>query len=411
MNVDSRRTSVKIQFSPPDITDLELRYVEDALRSGWITTGPKTKEFETRLSAFYGTPRTVCVNSATAAMELVLREMGIGPGDEVITSSYTYSASASIIEHVGAKIVLVDVAKDSYFMDYEQLEQAITERTKAIIPVDIGGVMADYDKVYEAVRSKKHLYHPTNTKQALFDHPVILADAAHSIGSSLRGKCSGTCADFTAFSFHAVKNLTTSEGGAITWLPRDGIEIEDLYQDFQLYSLHGQSKDALSKMRLGSWEYDIVFPGYKCNMIDILAALGLAQLERFPAMSEKRHQTIAAYDQAFLPLGLQSLQHQGEDHCGNGHLYLLRIPGINEKQRNKVIDAMAEKGVACNVHFKPLPMFTGYKAMGFDIKDYPNAYNQYCNEITLPTHTLLTEEQVAFVIDCMTSVLKKMKIV
>lgn len=402
---------MKIQFSPPDVTDLELRYVEEALRSGWITTGPKTKEFETRLSAFYGTPRTVCVNSATAAMELVLREMGIGPGDEVITSAYTYSASASVIEHVGAKIVLVDVAKDSYFLDYQKLEEAINERTKAIIPVDIGGVMADYDKVYDAVSAKNHLYRPTNSKQALFEHPIVLADAAHSIGASLRGKNSGTCADFTAFSFHAVKNLTTSEGGAITWLPREGIEIEDLYQDFQLYSLHGQSKDALSKMRLGSWEYDIVFPGYKCNMIDILAALGLAQLERFPALTEKRCKTIAAYDKVFLPLGLQSLQHNGEDHCGNGHLYMLRIPGINEKQRNKIIDLMAEKGVACNVHFKPLPMFTAYKALGFDIKDYPNAYDQYSNEITLPTHTLLTEEQIAYVIDSMHSVLKKMKVI
>ena len=402
---------MKIPFSPPDITELELRYVEEAMRSGWITTGPKTKEFEAKLSSFYGTPKTVCVNSATAAMELILREMGVGPGDEVITSAYTYSASASVIKHVGAEIVLVDVAKDSYFIDYQQLADSITERTKAIIPVDIGGVMADYDKVYEAANSKKHLYRPATHKQSLFEHPIILADAAHSIGASLRGKKSGTCADFSAFSFHAVKNLTTAEGGAITWLPREGIDNDEMYQDFQLYSLHGQSKDALSKMRLGAWEYDIVFPGYKCNMIDILAALGIAQLERFPGLTDKRYRTIAAYDKVFLPLGMQSLQHEGDDHCGNGHLYLLRIPDIDEKQRNHIIKAMAEKGVACNVHFKPLPMFTGYQALGFDIKDYPNAYHQYRNEITLPTHTLLTEEQIAYIIDSMLSVLRDMSII
>lgn len=402
---------MKIPFSPPDITELELRYVEEAMRSGWITTGPKTKEFEAKLSSFYGTPKTVCVNSATAAMELILREMGVGPGDEVITSAYTYSASASVIKHVGAEIVLVDVAKDSYFIDYQQLADSITERTKAIIPVDIGGVMADYDKVYDAANSKKHLYRPGTRKQSLFEHPIILADAAHSIGASLRGKKSGTCADFSVFSFHAVKNLTTAEGGAITWLPREGIDNDEMYQDFQLYSLHGQSKDALSKMRLGAWEYDIVFPGYKCNMIDILAALGIAQLERFPGLTDKRYRTIAAYDKVFLPLGMQSLQHEGDDHCGNGHLYLLRIPDIDEKQRNHIIEAMAEKGVACNVHFKPLPMFTGYQALGFDIKDYPNAYHQYRNEITLPTHTLLTEEQIAYIIDSMLSVLRDMSII
>ena len=401
---------MKIPFSPPDITDLEVQYVVDAMRSGWITTGARTKRFESMLSEVSGTSMTVCLNSATMAMELVLRMLGVGPGDEVITSAYTYTASASVIDHVGAKIVLVDTAPGSYFMDCDKLASAITRKTKAIIPVDLGGVMADYDELFKIVESKRHLFRPKTGMQEAYGRPIILADAAHSVGASYKGKPSGSVADFTAFSFHAVKNLTTAEGGAITWRDSFAIDNVEVYRDFQLLSLHGQNKDALSKMRLGSWEYDIVHLGYKCNMTDIASAFGIAQLERFPAMTEMRMQTMAAYDEALLPLGIERLAHQTDTYQGNGHLYMVRVPGIDEQQRNQIIARMAEEGVFCNVHFKPLPMFTAYQKLGFDIADFPNAYQQYRNEITLPVHTLLTEKDIAYVIQTFIAVLKELDV-
>lgn len=396
---------MKISFSPPDISDLEIKYIVDALKSGWITTGTRTKQFESDLSRMFDTSMTVCLNSCTAAMELMLHMLGVGPGDEVITSAYTYTASASVIDHVGAKIVLVDTAPGSFFMDYDKLADAITDRTKVIIPVDLGGVMADYDKVFAAVKSKKSKFQPSTDMQEVYNRPIVLGDAAHSVGASYHEKSCGSVADFTAFSFHAVKNLTTAEGGAITWRDHAAIENVEVYQDLQLLSLHGQNKDALSKMKLGAWEYDIVHPGYKCNMTDLTAAFGLAQLKRFPEMTRKRMKTIAAYDEAFLPLGVERLEHHGSDYQGNGHLYLARIPCISELQRNEIIAGMASLGIACNVHFKPLPMFTAYQKLGFNIADYPNAYAQYANEITLPTHTLLTENEVSFIIDSFIAVI------
>ena len=395
---------MKISFSPPDISDLEIKYIVETLKSGWITTGARTKQFETKLADFFGTSMAVCLNSATAAMELMLHMLGVGPGDEVITSAYTYTASASVIDHVGAKIVFVDTAPGSFFMDYGKLADAITDKTKVIIPVDLGGIMADYDQVFAAVNSNTNKFRPSTDMQEVYNRPIVLGDAAHSVGASYHGKPCGSVADFTAFSFHAVKNLTTAEGGAITWRDHAAIENIEVYQDLQLLSLHGQNKDALSKMKLGAWEYDIVHPGYKCNMTDLTAAFGLAQLKRFPEMTKKRMKTIAAYDAAFLPLGIERMEHHGPDYLGNGHLYLARIPGINEQQRNDIIAEMAALGIACNVHFKPLPMFTAYKNLGFNIADYPNAYAQYRNEITLPTHTLLTEEDLAFIIDSFTAV-------
>ena len=396
---------MNISFSPPDISELEIQQVTEAMRSGWITTGPKTKLFEQKLAEYCGTPRCVCVNSATAAMELILRVLGVGPGDEVITSAYTYTASASIIDHVGAKIVFVDTAPDSFMLDYDKLADAITERTKVVIPVDIGGVMADYDKVFAAVESRKHLYRPSTDLQRAFDRPVVLADAAHSLGATYHWKMCGSVADFTSFSFHAVKNLTTAEGGAITWLDHEGIDNVKLYQELQLLSLHGQNKDALSKMKLGSWEYDIVCTGYKCNMTDMTAGFGLAQLQRFPSLTAKRMKTIAKYDEVLLPLGIKRLDHNGEDYKGNGHLYLVRVPGISEAQRNEIIVKMSEQGIACNVHFKPLPMMTAYKRLGFDVKDFPNAYAQYRNEITLPTHTRLSDAEIEYVAHTLKSIL------
>lgn len=397
---------MNISFSPPDITDAEIQEVVSALHSGWITTGPKTKLFEKKLAEYCGTSRVVCLNSATAALEMTLRVLGIGPGDEVITPVYTYTASAAVIEHVGAKIVLVDVAQDSFHMDYQKVSEAITERTKAIIPVDIGGVMCDYDRLYEALESKKSLYHPSDNKyQKLYDRPIIIDDAAHSFGATYHGKRCGTVADITCFSFHAVKNLTTAEGGAITWRDRSGFDSDEVYNEFMLISLHGQSKDALAKMKAGAWEYDIVTTGYKCNMTDLMAALGLVQLSRFDELMAKRKHFIRMYDEALLPLGIQRLQHFDDGFEGNGHLYLMRLPGITEQRRNEIIIEMAEAGVACNVHFKPLPMHTAYKNLGFDIKDFPNAYRQYANEITLPLHTLLTDEQVQFIIDTLQAIL------
>ena len=399
---------MKIPFSPPDISDLEIQQAVSALESGWITTGPKTKLFENKISAYCGTNKTVCLNSATAALEMTLRLLGIGPGDEVITSAYTYTASASVIHHVGAKMILVDVADGSYQMDYSLLEQAITERTKAIIPVDIGGVMCDYDRLFEIAERKKHLFHAGDNKYLkAFDRLVVLADAAHSFGATYHGRRSGSVADFSCFSFHAVKNLTTAEGGAVTWKDRVGIDNAELYNDYMLISLHGQSKDALSKLKPGAWEYDVVTLGYKCNMTDITAGIGLAQIERFDYLMQKRKRFVRRYDEAFIPLNLDRLQHFGDDYEGNAHLYLLRLTDCSEAQRNEAIVRMAEAGISCNVHFKPLPMHSAYKKLGFRIEDYPNAYRQFANEITLPLHTLLTDEQVDYVASSMKDILSR----
>ncbi|MCB7070228.1 DegT/DnrJ/EryC1/StrS aminotransferase family protein [Caldibacillus sp. 210928-DFI.2.22] len=399
-----------IPFSPPDITDVEIDEVVKALKSGWITTGPKTKEFEERIAEYVGVSKAVCLNSATAAMELTLRILGVGPGDEVITSAYTYSASAAIIEHVGAKIVLVDTAPDSFEMDYEKLADAITEKTKVIIPVDIAGKMCDYDTLFNIVESKKEMFKPNNELQWLFNRVIVMADAAHSFGAERNGMKCGQVADFTNFSFHAVKNLTTAEGGAVVWRNDLGLDDEWLYKQFMLYSLHGQSKDALAKTQKGAWEYDIVYPAYKCNMTDIMASIGLIQLDRYEGLLERRREIIEMYDKALLPLGVKSLQHYGEDYASSGHLYLARIPRISEKERNEIIIKMAEAGVACNVHYKPLPMFTAYKNLGFDIKDYPNANKQYINEITLPLHTLLSNEDVEYVIGNLKTILDESKV-
>jgi len=387
-----------IPFSPPDITEAEIAEVAEALRSGWITTGPRTKEFERRIASYCGTGKAVCLNSATACMELALRQLGIGPGDEVITTAYTYTASASVVCHVGAKVVLVDTAPDSFEMDYDRLADAITERTKAVIPVDLGGIVCDYDRVYAAVESKRALFRPANELQKTFGRVIVLADAAHAFGAQRHGRRCGSIADFTSFSFHAVKNLTTAEGGALTWRPIAGVDDEWLYKQFQLLSLHGQSKDALAKTQLGAWEYDIVSPAYKCNMTDIMAGLGLAQLERYPAMLERRRRIIGRYDEALAGCGVQVLYHYGADHASSGHLYLVRLLGRDVAERNDAIVRMAERGIACNVHYKPLPMMTAYKALGFDIADYPNAYDQYRNEVTLPLHTRLSDEDVEYVI-------------
>jgi dTDP-4-amino-4,6-dideoxygalactose transaminase len=367
------------------------------MKSGWITTGPRTKEFERQIAEYVGVNKAVCLNSATAAMELTLRILGIGPGDEVITSAYTYTASASVIDHVGAKIVLVDTAPDSFEMDYRKLADAITENTKAIIPVDIAGKMCDYDNIYEVVESKKELFKANTDIQKLFNRVIVMADAAHAFGAERKGQKCGQAADFTTFSFHAVKNLTTAEGGAVVWRNDLGLDDEELYKQFMLYSLHGQSKDALAKSQKGAWEYDIIFPAYKCNMIDILAGFGLVQLKRYESLLERRKELIEMYDSMLYPLGVQSLQHFGEDFSSTGHLYLARMPGISEDERNKIIIRMAEDGISTNVHYKPLPMFTAYKNLGFYIKGYPNAYRQYANEITLPLHTLLSDEDVEYI--------------
>lgn len=386
-----------IPFSPPDITDAEIEEVIKAMKSGWITTGPRTKEFERKIAEYIGVNKAACLNSATAAMELTLRILGIGPGDEVITSAYTYTASASIIDHVGAKIVLVDTAPNSFEMDYSKLSEAITENTKAIVSVDLAGRMCDYDAIFEVIESKKNLFQPKNEVQKVFNRIIVMADAAHAFGAERHGLKCGQVADFTTFSFHAVKNLTTAEGGAVAWRSDLGLDDEWLYKQFMLYSLHGQSKDALAKTQKGSWEYDIVYPAFKCNMTDILAGFGLIQLSRYEGLMERRKVIIEAYDKALSEIGVESLKHYGEDFDSTGHLYLARVPGISEAERNEIIIRMAEDGVATNVHYKPLPMFTAYKNLGFDIKDYPNAYKQYANEITLPLHTLLSDEDVEYV--------------
>lgn len=388
----------KIPFSPPDMTESEVIEVSEALRSGWITTGPRTKEFEKLISMCCQTEKSVCLNSATACMELILRVLGVGPGDEVITSAYTYTATASVTCHVGAKVVMVDTAPDSFEMDYEKLVDAITEHTKVVMPVDLGGVVCDYDKIFAAVENKRHLFKPANDIQKAIGRVVVLADAAHAFGAQWHGKMCGEIADFTSFSFHAVKNLTTAEGGALTWRPIKGVDNEWLYKQFQLLSLHGQNKDALAKTKLGAWEYDIIAPNYKCNMTDIMAAIGLAQLKRYPEMLRRRRLIIERYNDALKDCNVQVLNHYGEDHSSSGHLYLVRLLGRDCEYRNNVIEKMAERGIACNVHYKPLPMMTAYKALGFDINDYPNAYNQYRNEVTLPLHTCLSDEDVEYVI-------------
>ena len=389
---------MKVPFSPPDMSDLEVNEVCDAIRSGWITTGPRTKEFEKQIASYCNTDRAVCLNSATACMELVLRLLGVGPGDEVITCAYTYTATASVTCHVGAKVVMVDTAPDSFEMDYEKLAAAITERTKVIIPVDLAGVVCDYDKVFEVVESKKHLFQPSNELQKAFGRVVVMADAAHAFGAIRCGKMCGEIADFTSFSFHAVKNLTTAEGGAVTWRNIPGIDDEWVYKQLQLLSLHGQNKDALAKTQLGTWEYDIVAPNYKCNMTDIMAAIGLVQLKRYPEMLVRRREIVNRYNEGLKDQQVKVLNHYAENHTSSYHLYLVRLTGKDVEFRNEVIAKMAERDIACNVHFKPLPMMTAYKNLGFDINDYPNSYNQYKNEITLPLHTCLTDEQVDYVI-------------
>lgn len=398
---------MKIPFSPPDVGEAEIEQVVEALRSGWITTGPKTKELERQVAQFCHTSRAVCLNSATAALELTLHQLGIGPGDEVITCAYTYTASASVVCHVGAKLVLVDCQPDSFEMDYDALENAITEKTKAIIPVDIGGKVCDYDRIFAIVEEKKSLFTPSDNKiQQALGRVAVVADAAHAFGARWHGKMCGEIADFTAFSFHAVKNFTTAEGGAVVWRDLDGIDNEDLYKKYMLLSLHGQSKDALAKTQLGAWEYDIVITGYKCNMTDIMAGIGLAQMKRYPELLLRRREIIGRYDAVMDTLPVSVLRHYGDDFASSGHLYLVRLNGKNEQYRNDFIVKMAQRDVATNVHYKPLPMHTAYKALGFDIKDYPNAFHMYQNEVTLPLHTLLTDEQVEYVLDSFVSVLK-----
>lgn len=393
----------KISFSPPDIGELEVEYVTEVLLSGWITTGPKTKKLEKSLTDYVGASKVVCLNSATAALEMALRVLGIGPGDEVIAPAYTYTATVSVIDHVGAKIILIDCQKNSLEMDYDAVEAAINEHTKAIIPVDIGGIPCDYDRIFKAVKAKQDCFQPSNKLQATIGRVAVVADAAHAVGAKIRyhdeWRMVGSEADFTSFSFHAVKNFTTAEGGALAWKKMIGLNDEEIYNQIQLYSLHGQSKDAFSKSKLGSWEYDIIGTWYKCNMTDVMAAIGLAQLERYPILLARRREIIGKYDSAFKPLGIEVLDHFNDHHESSGHLYITRIPGITDRQRRDVIIKMAEKGVATNVHYKPLPMMTAYKNLGFRIKDYPNAYDHYVNEVTLPLYSLLTDEQIDYVIE------------
>ncbi len=402
--VDNIKT---IPFSPPDISDLEIEEVIKALKSGWITTGPRTKQFEKNIAEWVGTEKCVCLSSQTACAEMALHVMGIGAGDEVITCAYTYTASASVIAHVGAKIVLVDTQKNSLEMDYDALEAAINENTKAIIPIDLAGVPCDYNRIFEIAERKKHLFKPNNEIQAALGRVAIMADTAHALGAKWHDKMIGSVADFSSFSFHAVKNLTTAEGGALTWRTIPGISNEKIYNKLQLLSLHGQSKDALAKTKLGAWEYDILGTYYKCNMTDVAASIGLKQFERYPDMLKRRKEIIKKYDAAFETLGVQTLEHYTNEWESSGHLYLTWIPNITLEQRNEIIIKMAERGVSCNVHYKPLPMHTAYKNLGFDINNYPNAYNHFANEITLPLHTSLTDEDVAYVIEQYAEVVKE----
>lgn len=390
---------MKISFSPPDMSDLEIQEITDAIKSGWITTGPKTKEFERQIADYVGSNKVVCLNSQTACAEMALHVLGVQEGDEVITTAYTYTATASVIAHVGAKIVLVDTQEDSLEMNYAQLADAITDKTKVIIPVDIGGIPCDYETLYSIIEDKKSLFKPKTDIQKAIGRIIVSADSAHAFGANYKDKPIGSVADFTSFSFHAVKNLTTAEGGALTWNIIPGVEDDDIYNQLQLLSLHGQSKDALAKTKLGSWEYDILGPWYKCNMTDIMAGIGLAQLKRYDSMLQRRKEIITRYDSAFKPLGIQVLNHYGKDYQSSGHLYLTRIPGIGLDERQEIIEKTALTGVACNVHYKPLPLLTAYRNMGFDIENYPNSYNLFKNEITLPLHTKLTDAEVDYVIE------------
>lgn len=403
---------MKIPFSPPDLTDTEIEEVASAIKSGWITTGPKTKELEREVAALCHTNKAVCLSSQTSCAEMALRLLGIGDGDEVIVPAYTYTASAEIVCHVGARLIFIDSQPDSLEMDYDAVEKAITDKTKAIIPVDIGGVPCDYDRIFSIVEKKKGLFTPSNDIQSKFGRIIVCADTAHAFGSTWHGKPIGSVADFSAFSFHAVKNFTTAEGGALTWKPREDLNDEEIYKQVQLYSLHGQSKDALSKNQLGAWEYDILGPWYKCNMTDIHAAIGLAQMERYPALLKRRREIIEKYDRAFNPLGVHTLLHFTDEHISSGHLYLTRIfkkngEPVSDGERREIIIKLAERGITTNVHYKPLPMMTGYKKLGFDIKDYPNAYAHYANEISLPLFSRLTDEEVDYIIDNYTDVIKE----
>ena len=388
-----------IPFSPPDITEDEINEVIDTLKSGWITTGPKTKELERRLSEFTTTPKTVCLNSATAALELVLRVLGIGEGDEVIVPAMTYTASCSVIYHVGAKAVIVDIQKDGHEMDYEALENAITEKTKAVIPVDLAGISCDYDKIFEVVNAKKSLFKANSEYQEKLGRIAVVADGAHALGSVYKGVKVGAVADFTTFSFHAVKNFTTAEGGSVTWKENPNFDDEELYKEFQIYSLHGQTKDALAKTKAGSWEYDIVIPGYKCNMTDIMASIGLVQLDRYPKLLERRVELVEQYNKAFEGTRVVPLIHYADTYKSSGHLYITHIKGATYEQRGEIITKMAERGISCNVHYKPLPLLTAYSNLGFDIKDYPNAYDYFVNEVTLPLHTRLSDEDVKVIVE------------
>lgn len=396
-----------IPFSPPDITDCEINEVAEALRSGWITTGPRTKLLETQIAEYVGSNRCVCLNSQTACAEMALRLLGIGPGDEVITSAYTYTASASVIDHVGAKIVLVDTLSDSTEIDVAALSDAITEKTKAIIPVDIAGIPCNYEAIFEIVEKKRSLFKPNSDMQRAIGRIAVLADTAHSFGAKKNGVMAGMLADFSSFSFHAVKNFTTAEGGALTWREIPGISDDEIYHRVQLLSLHGQNKDALAKTKLGAWEYDIIGTWYKCNMTDVAAAIGLAQMKRYASILERRKEIISKFDAGIKPLGVQTLLHYTDTYSSSGHLYITRVPGISVAERNEIITRMAEAGVACNVHYKPLPMHTAYKNLGFDISDYPNAYAFYENEITLPLHTKLTDEEIDYVIEKYTEIVKE----
>ncbi len=398
---------MKISFSPPDISELEIKEIVEALKSGWITTGPKTKSFEKKIADFCGVKKAVCLNSQTACAEMALRLLGIGENDEVIVPAYTYTASASVIYHVGAKIIFVDVQKDSLEMDYDVLESIINEKTKAIIPVDLAGIPCDYERIFSIVEKKKNIFIPSNDIQRCIGRVAVCADAAHAFGASRCGKMVGSIADFTSFSFHAVKNLTTAEGGALTWRSIPGIDDEELYKKVQLYSLHGQSKDALSKTQMCAWEYDIIGPWYKCNMTDVAAGMGLAQMERYYKILSRRKDIINKYDPAFKSLGIEVLNHYTDDYSSSGHLYITRIPGIGVNERQEIIERMAEEGIATNVHYKPLPMMTAYKTLGFDIKNYPNSYNRFINEVTLPLHTKLTDEEVEYVIEKYSQIAKE----
>lgn len=389
---------MRISFSPPDITEQEAQEVSRALLSGWITTGPRTKEFERQIADYCQAKKVVCQNSATACLESILRILGVGPGDEVITSAYTYTASASPVCHVGARLVLVDTQPDSYEMDYEKMAAAINERTKVVIPVDLGGVPCDYAKVAAAVESRRSVFRPSNAIQEAIGHVVVVDDAAHAFGAKWHGQMIGTVSDFTSFSFHAVKNFTTAEGGALMWRPIRGIDDDELYRQFQLNSLHGQSKDALAKTQLSAWEYDVLTPAYKSNMTDITAAIGLVQLKRYPQMLARRRELIARYDEALKGLNVQVREHYTSEYTSSGHLYQVRLLGKEAEERNEVINEMARREIACNVHFKPLPMMTAYKNLGFDIQDFPNAYNQFKNEITLPLHSRLTDEEADYIL-------------